>query len=246
MTAPVKKVDVHAHILPGADDGARDIRQSRQMLREARRQGFRAVIATPHCQPWHRTAAQPQWIRSQCRELEAWARKTLHPEFCVYPGQEIFYTEDLLERLERSEVLPLGESRYVLIEFHPSAAYSTVYRAVRELSFGGYTPVLAHIERYGALRQEGRVAELYQAGGRMQMNYTSVSGHWYQADTRWCRRMLKERRIHFLGTDMHDMGGRKPDTEAACQWMEAHLPGDYIGSLCWRNAEKILHDERVE
>ncbi len=240
----MKKVDIHAHVLPGADDGAETIRESHEMLRMDVRQGFRTVIATPHYSAQYRND-RPEWIRSQCRKLESWAREKLNPELRIFPGQEIFYSEDVPEKLERGELLTLGGSSYVLVEFHPAAAYSAIYRAVRELTAGRYTPVLAHIERYEALRETGRIEELLRAGARMQMNYRSVQGAWYRANTRWCRRMLKEGRIHFLSTDMHNTSYRSPDTEETCQWMEAHLPKGYIRELCCKNAEKILNDERV-
>ena len=82
-----------------------------------------------------------------------------------------------------------------------------------------YRPVIAHIERYGALREKGRVEELTEIGALMQMNYRRIGGKWYEETTRWCRKMLKDEKIHFLATDMHNTKARKPAHRGQkCGW----------------------------
>ena len=74
----------------------------------------------------------------------------------------------------------------------------------------------------------------------MQMNYRPVGGKWYAETTRWCRKMLKENKIHFLSTDMHNMKARKPDTREADAWMEKHLDRIYMRAVCYKNAQEII------
>ena len=74
----------------------------------------------------------------------------------------------------------------------------------------------------------------------MQMNYKPIGGKWYEETTRWCRKMLKEGNVHFLGSDMHNMRTRKPELMEASHWMEKHLDNEYIKSISYANAEKIL------
>lgn len=132
------------------------------------------------------------------------------------------------------------DSSYILVEFMPWTPYSEIYRAVRNLTTKGYVPIVAHIERYPALREKGRVDELIETGARMQMNYRPVGGKWYAETTRWCRKMLKENKIHFLSTDMHNMKARKPDTKEADAWMEKHLDRIYMRAVCYKNAQEII------
>ena len=63
--------------------------------------------------------------------------------------------------------------------------------------------------------------------------------------TRRCRKLLKEGLVHFMGTDMHNMSARKPETQEALRWMKRHLDADYVRDLTRRNAEKVLSDQKI-
>ena len=235
----LKKIDIHSHILPGFDVGSSSEAESLRMLKMAAKQGVEAVIATPHYSAEY-CHNSPETIRRACAELEARVREKINPAFRIYPGQEIMYTLDILEKLERGEILTLAGTSYVLVEFMPWVPYSDLYRCVRTLMTQHYCPVIAHIERYGALREKGRVEELTEIGALMQMNYRRIGGKWYEETTRWCRKMLKDEKIHFLATDMHNTKARKPSTQGAEVWMAKHLDSIYMKKLCYKNALKLI------
>ena len=235
----MKKIDIHCHVLPKLDDGPASLQESIRMLKMANKQGIQAVAATPHCSHQFRQE-DPEKIKNLCRRLEIKARAEVDPDFRIYPGEEIFYSQETLEMLKRNQLLTIGEGRYILIEFMPNVPYSLLYRAVRELTEVQYRPILAHIERYGVLREKGRAEELIKAGASMQMNYRRIGGRWYDETVRWCRRMLKNGSIHFLATDMHNTKSRRPQTQEAEIWMEKHLEKAYMEEICWKNAQKIL------
>lgn len=240
----VEKTDIHCHILPDMDDGAKSEEESLELLRLAFGQGISKVIATPHASEAF-PKSRPDVIKKKCELLEKRARQVIHPEYRIYPGQEILFTESVSEKLDRGELLTLAGSSYILIEFHPSTPYQVLYRAVREFAMTPYHPVLAHMERYEALREEGRVEELIQAGTYMQMNYHPIGGRWYDRTARWCRRMLEAGNVHLLGTDMHRVETRPPQTDGAMHWMAAHLDSEELEDMCFRNAERILKDIRI-
>lgn len=232
-------IDIHCHILPGMDDGASDVRQSKKMLRMAYESGIRGVIATPHHSAQFKNDC-PNVIIRKCEELGQWAKQELDPEFFVCPGQEIFSAHHVIEKMNSGELLTLAGSEYILLEFLPSDSFSSIYQAVRKLALSPYRPVLAHVERYRALRENGKVEELVQAGALLQMNYRSIGGKWYDETTRWCRKMLLEGNVHFLATDMHNTGDRAPEVGKAVQWMNKNLDEDYLEDICWKNAEQLL------
>lgn len=235
----MRKIDLHCHILPGLDDGAKSMEESIKLLKAARKQEIFSVVATPHYSPRFRNE-DPEKIRRLCKEVEAKAREVIDPDFRIYEGQEIFYTEDVLQKLEKGEILTIAGSPYLLLEFLPEVPYSQIYRAVRQLVFAGYKPILAHVERYTVLREPGRVEELRESGAFLQMNYRRIGGKWYDETVRWCRKMLKQQKIQFLATDMHDTRYRYPDTEKAEIWMQKHLELSYRKKICFENGEKIL------
>lgn len=241
----MRKIDIHCHILPGLDDGSASEEESMNMLRMAARQNIHAVIATPHCSGQYKNK-NPGQIRYLCAKLEERARKEIREDFRIYPGQEIFYSEGILREIQTGSVLTLADSQYILIEFLPNVLYSSLYRIVRESVAAQYLPILAHVERYGALREKGRMEELIEAGAYMQMNYRRIGGKWYEETARWCRKMLKEEKIHFLGTDMHNTRERKPRTQEAEVWMEKHLDSRYFKEISFKNARQILANKTIE
>lgn len=237
-------IDIHSHILPGLDDGAGDMNESIRMLRLARRQGIAQVVATPHYSHSFQNTS-PDQIRSLCREVQEAAQSRLKAEIRVWSGQEIMYDGDVLDLLERGSILTLADSRYVLTEFLPTAPYSYIQGAVRELSLAGYKPILAHAERYLYLREKDRVDEIRKQGAYIQVNIRRVGEKWYDGTTRWCRKMLRRRKIDFLGTDMHNIRGRRPETGAAMEWMQKHLSSSYLCKILYRNQEKVLRDLKI-
>lgn len=241
----MRKTDVHCHILPGLDDGARDQEESMEMLKLARARGFETFIATPHSSLHYRNLC-PELIREQCSILEERARSSAGPEIRIYPGQEIFYDNDTIRNLEKGKLLTLADSSYVLIEFPYHISFAELYRSLQRLRLEGYSPVLAHAERYGAVRERGEsLEELTEAGVLIQINYASLEKSWTDRNLRWCRKQLKDGRVHFLGTDMHNMSSRPPQTEKACAWMERHLDRETLEALCYGNAEKLLKNESI-
>lgn len=240
----MEKIDIHCHILPGIDDGSGSEDESMQMLKSAYSQGIYSVIATPHASPEY-PDSRPEVILELCARLQEKAQKEIASEFRVYPGQEILSTDSVPEKLEAGRLLPLADSAYVLIEFFPSTPYSSIYRVVREFGMTVYMPVLAHIERYESLREDGRVEELIRTGAYMQMNYRMIGGRWYDQSVRWCREMLKAGNIHFLATDMHHTAYRAPETEAASGWLQKHLDEAYLEDICCQNAQRLLRNIRI-
>lgn len=234
-------LDVHAHILPGLDDGSGSEEESIKMLAYARQQGIRGVIATPHCSELYPNL-DPDRILERCKVLQEHTER-LKMAVSIYPGQELFYSEQMMEHLAEGRALTLAGSNYILVEFHPVTPYSLICSAVREIRLVGYLPVLAHIERYQALRESDKTEELVALGAYTQMNYSSVSGGWTDARARWCRKMLKKGTVHLLGTDMHDLQSRRPETGPAVKWMKSHLDEEYYFDITQGNAERILKNE---
>ena len=153
-------IDIHAHILPGIDDGSRDWDESRRMLEESYRQGIRYIIATPH---YSRRGLNPD-IYDLSEKLKEEARR-IAPDFRTGLGQETYYHDGLVENLRDGKALTLEGSQYVLVEFDPQVPYMKMYQAVRKLTMARYIPIIAHVERYACLREDTNMSErLCRAG----------------------------------------------------------------------------------
>lgn len=236
-------IDIHTHILPGLDDGAKDMQESLELLRIAERQGIRGVIATPHASPQF-PAASAEKILSMTEELQRKARE-MGSRCVIYPGEEIMYREGVFEELQSGRLLTLAQSGYILLEFHYQVPYSELRRVVREAVRHGYRPVLAHIERYSCLREGGRLQEISADGAYLQMNFASLTGHWYSGEVSWCRQAVRQELIHFLATDMHSRTVRRPSAAEPLLWLNRRIEPRYLKKILSGNARKILNNERI-
>ncbi len=232
-------IDVHAHIIPGMDDGPKTIEESIQMLQKAYEEGFTTVIATPHCSKGFRGYSSDDVIY-HCNLLDQYAKQKLSSEFQVLPGQEVYYSEESLQLIRSEKIVPLAKSKYVLLEFETNIPYSQLLRGLREVSMSPYAVVLAHIERYACLQEFKNLKEIREMGVLTQMNYSDIGGKWYQPNTTWCRNCLKKGYVDFLGTDVHDAFTRTSKLTPALKWMQKKLDSNYIQNLVNLNAKKFL------
>ncbi|MBT9779235.1 hypothetical protein GPL15_22410 [Clostridium sp. MCC353] len=232
-------IDVHSHILPGIDDGARRMWETRELIKQAYGQGIRTIIATPH---FHRGKhyIEPGGILELTQKVQREADK-LFPDMNIYAGQELIYFHGIFDEVAAGKTVPMAGSDCFLMEFQTDTAYETIYQAVRQMSLMRYRPMLAHIERYPCLRTPGRIEELRKSGAYMQMNFSSLSGGIrYVRETLWCRRMVQEGKIQFLGTDMHRVDFRPPKTGKAVEWIYRRCGEDEAVRMMMRNPMEIL------
>lgn len=228
-------IDIHAHILPGLDDGAANMEESKEMLKLAYGQGIRKIIATPH----YKRGQNPEHIMELSRQLQKEAYE-IHKHYRIFLGQEILYSEDILEDLREKRALTMCQSNYVLVEFSPMISYSRLFQGLRKLILARYVPILAHMERYLCLREKGRVNELVNTGCLLQMNYCSIAGSHLNREVRWCRRQIHEEKIHIMGTDMHHINKRTPEIKNSLTWLKNNCSMETYQKLVSSNAQNIL------
>ncbi|MDD2959934.1 MAG: hypothetical protein PHR92_15695 [Lachnospiraceae bacterium] len=236
-------IDMHCHILPGLDDGSETEEMSLAMIAQAYKRGVRGLIATPHASPLFQSTST-ETIRRMCRVLGQKASGMLNTEFPIYPGQEIFATSENLELLEQGKLLTLADSRYVLLELQPSAAFMDLFRVMRTVRNFGCIPVLAHVERYRVLYHNmEHLEELEYAGTLFQMNSHSLEGGLLDEKAHWCRELIKKQKIQFISSDMHNLQDRGPIGERAVNWITQKLPAGYGRALLAGNARDLLNIE---
>ncbi|MCD8369688.1 MAG: protein tyrosine phosphatase [Clostridiales bacterium] len=231
-------IDVHSHIIPGVDDGARTMEESVQMLKSLAEQGFCGVIATPH----DSRRKSLEKLDERVRELTCEIRRFC-PDFCVWPGQETCYHDGLIERLKCGEAYSINHTRYVLVEFEPDVSANRFLLGVRRLSEAGYRPLIAHMERYVCLNEERCLKDAVDYGALFQMNYDSLTGKWYSGEVRRCRRLVSEGWIQVLGTDMHRMDWRPPRTRTAVEWLRKNIGREMFRAMTEENPLRLVNGE---
>lgn len=233
------KVDIHTHVLPGVDDGARDWDTCLQMLVKSAEYGVNKIIATPHYLPWQRNMS-PENICRLCSEVEEQLQMKHGISMDIYPGNEIYYSLEVVERLKQGDILTLAGSRYVLVEFSVSCSYQTICRAVKEFRDAGYIPIIAHVERYSCLRNVKQLEDIKQMGALLQMNVEAFQNGWFDPESRWAKKCLSGKLIDFLASDMHSLRRRPPMSGEQLEWVQKKLDFTYRKALLYKNAEKIF------
>ncbi|MCM1087049.1 MAG: hypothetical protein NC419_02755 [Muribaculaceae bacterium] len=234
-------IDMHSHILPGVDDGAPDMDTTMKLVSEAYKQGVRRMIATPHYYPGH-MKYPIEHLEKVYQETQS-VIKEKYSDFTLYSGNEIYYRDEVVEKLNHKRIFTLANTRYILLEFSPGAEYGYITGAVRKCIEDGYYPVLAHTERYDCLwRDTDNIAALIRMGAYMQMNAENFQGGLFSARKR-CLKLIQHGMIHFLGSDCHNMQERRPNLEPAFTYLKPRLSPEQFRQLAIENPAKLLDNQ---
>lgn len=192
--------DIHAHWLPGIDDGAPDPQTSAQLLQQMHSYGFGSYTATPHI-------FQQVWDNSPASIHQAYTRLLdEQPElaaFSLHTAAEYMLDENVVEQAHDKTLLCLRD-RYVLIEFSYMDAPIHWEQLIFEIQLAGYTPVLAHPERYVYWRRHfDNYAKVKDKGCLLQMNLLSSTGYYGPEALDLAGQLLQQGMIDCVGSDIH-------------------------------------------
>ena len=237
-------VDMHCHILPGVDDGSKDMEMTMRMLQVAKDNGIGEFIVTPHNYAAHRSVSAEGILR-RTKELQA-ASDEAGYDFMFHPGSELYYDSTLPDRLDAGEALTLAGSRYCLVEFSPSDPYDYIQEGLRSLSYAGYRVILAHCERYLCLLDKPvRCLDLVRNGVLLQVNASSIRPKLFQKIPKFVDGLLEEELVSFVSTDAHRDVGRAPELGDAASWLRKHVHEDYYSAILCDNALAVIADEEL-
>lgn len=231
-------IDIHCHILPGIDDGARNMKEAVEMAEMMWQEGIDTIVATPHSRSgsWEKLKTDTLKLTDELqREL-----RQLGLEMRVFPGCEILYSSRTIDDLREGRVLTLAGSRYALIEFPIETKGEFIYQQLRKIRLSGHIPVLAHVERYPDLRKDQILEDILETGCLTQMNWSSLGGSIFSPDRGWCRRAALEGMIHIMATDAHRKDWRPPSISSELGWLKKKGEGSLVENITRIQPEKII------
>jgi protein-tyrosine phosphatase len=204
-------IDIHAHILPGIDDGASDFDEAVQMLELAREAGTTAIVATPHADLRYRfdAARSKDLLEALTERCPAGPR--------LYSGSEVHLTpENMVDVLRRPAAYTLNGGDCILLELPDRLVPSMVDPAIDAFSDAGLRTIIAHPERNPYLQQNFSYAErLVDRGCYLQLTARSLSGGFGPASADAASQLLSRRLAHFVASDAHGAIRRKPGLSIA-------------------------------
>lgn len=236
-------IDIHSHILPGIDDGAKSMQETIEMIDLAVEEGIKAVIATPH---YHVGMETETWAKYQrvYEEVLQYIKSNEIP-LQLYQGNEIYYSESIPELLQEGKVRTMCGSRYVLVEFLPNTEYSVMERAVSMLLYARYWPIIAHAERYIALHKLSRVEELIRMGAYIQVNTNTIAGKEGWMLKYYCHQLLRNHLVHVIGTDAHSNRRRRPQMKECLACLDKKYGRAYRKRISEENPQRILEGVKM-
>ncbi|MBZ4043040.1 tyrosine-protein phosphatase [Flavobacterium hibisci] len=194
-------IDIHSHLLPGIDDGAKTISDTESLIKSFEKIGVSQFITTPHISHyiWNNS---PQTIQKNHAETSTLLSNTNASKPFLAAAE--YFMDDWFEKhFQNEKLLPLKDN-YVLVEMSYINAPIQLYKILFDLQVAGYKPVLAHPERYLFYHKNFIEYErLKKAGCLFQLNLLAVVGYYGEEVTKISEQLLKKRMYDFVGTDVH-------------------------------------------
>lgn len=195
--------DIHSHILFGVDDGSSSIEESIELLKKMSSVGFNKVILTPHYIESSDYTAENKEKLEKLEILKKEVKKN-NIDIKIYLGNEIFINKELVNYIEDNKIYSLNNSKYILVELPFHNQILNIEDIMYEIKYKGYIPIIAHPERYTYFQEDYTLVEnLKNEGILFQSNYSSILGYFGKSAQKLMKKMLKDKYIDYLGTDIH-------------------------------------------
>jgi protein-tyrosine phosphatase len=243
MLVSMGYVDLHAHHLPGVDDGAKDPQMSLEMVNAVAALGFTTLSVTPHqrARVFLPTADQIADTFTALRDAVAQAFPTLTLELAA----ENYWDEVLLGRLSAGRVPSYGQGPAFLFEVPPPMMPPRINETLFQLRMGGRLPVMAHPERYAAIQKDLARAEELGRTAALVVDLGAIDGAHGRAEMKTVRKLLEDGLVHAAATDIHGPNDQRA-IAAGMAWIKKRLGEPTLDRLLDHNPRRILLGELPE
>lgn len=236
--------DMHCHIVPGVDDGAHTMDTSLEILRDGYKKGIDHIILTPHYR-FGMFETPRDTVEQQYKLLAERVAAEL-PDLKLFLGCEFHVFTDMTDTINGDPRYRLAGTQYVLLEFSEDHPAKFIEERCRSARNAGLLPIIAHGERYDAIRKHIEfVDELHEAGAYLQINANSIIGEDGWSMKHFCGKLLKSERVDFVGSDVHNMKDRRSHLAEACEYISSHYGTEAAQTLFVRNPEHITANEEL-
>ncbi len=234
-------IDLHSHILPGIDDGAKSLEVSLEMARLAVADGIHTMACTPHIYPGlYINDAQGITQARDTLQLELDAQNI---RLRLVTGADVHLVPDLLTGLRGGRVPTLHGSRYVLLEPSHHVAPPRFEESVFQLVAAGYTPVITHPERLTWIETHYAVfVGMIRQGAWMQVTAGALTGLFGPRAQYWGEKFIGEGHTHLLATDAHSNRRRVPCLSEGLAVAQRLLGREEAARLVLERPQAILDD----
>jgi protein-tyrosine phosphatase len=233
-------IDLHSHILPELDDGAHSLRESLAMARMAVDSGITSMVATPHC-----ADDQTRDVYAAWQFLQEALQETGIP-LTLFPGMEIFGTEDTAKLLREGKLLTLNGSHYPLIEFSFHSSGEEESWILSSVCNSGFRPIVAHPERYSYVQRDPRILNSWlRMGCLLQVNRGSLLGRFGRQAQAMAVELVERGFATVVATDAHSAQVRTPWMRDIREVLTREVSPQCARMLLQENPKRILQNEEL-
>ncbi|MHA6250716.1 tyrosine-protein phosphatase [Oceanobacillus sp. CAU 1775] len=236
-------IDIHSHILPGIDDGAKTQQDSLDMARAAFEEGITTIVATPH----HRNGqfdnegeAVLKWVEL----LQAFFKDEGIP-LKVLPGQETRIHGEMIEELEENIILPINHSKYVFVELPTAHVPRYTSQMLFDIQVAGYIPIIVHPERNQELIEHpSRLYDFVKKGALTQVTAGSLVGNFGKSIQKFSQQLIEANLTHFIASDAHNTSSRGFFMDQAFEHIKKEYGSDLYYMLL-ENSELLIANQNI-
>lgn len=231
-------IDTHIHMVPGVDDGAKDMDTAIQMLEVAINEGVDEMILTPH---FNLPVYNNQNVAKNYNLLNQYVL-TQNIDFKIHLGNEIYLSEEDIAGIKNGQAHTMGDTRYLLIELPLYHFYPFHEVMIYDLQNNGYKIVIAHVERYQIFKKEPeKLHEFVNHGICTQITSSYIMN---KKTRRRALELIKSGLIHIVASDGHGIDWRPPVMKMAYD-IVAKAFGQHCAHILFVENPKLMIEDRV-
>ena len=234
-----RMIDMHSHILPYIDDGAIKLKESIQMIKEAKEAGFDSIVSTSHYIEESYNASKMK--RQELIDLLNSKLQEEDIEIKIYNGAEAYITPNLIKLIKDDKLPTLNNTKYLLMELPMNSQIIYLDRMISNLVSSGLVPVIAHPERYSYVQENPKmIMNLLDRGAIFQSNYGSIIGVYGREAEKTLKKLLKNDMIYLFGSDCHRKNSIYTEMEPILKKLEKLIGKEKLEELTSINPQRLL------
>ena len=236
-------IDIHCHILPGIDDGAKTAKDTLVMLQSAIDEGITVITATPHHNPEYHNEAP--LILDKVKEVQKIIEENQLP-IQVLPGQEVrIYGELLTDFSDQKLLTCAGNTAYMLVEFPTNYVPKYAGELFYNMRLQGIQPILVHPERNSGIIEDPNILfKFIEQGVLSQITASSVTGHFGKKIQKLTFQIIEHQLTHFVASDAHNVTSRAFKMREAFEIIEEKY-GLSKAQFFKDNAASVIFNEAI-
>ncbi|MBB5887989.1 tyrosine-protein phosphatase [Lactovum miscens] len=236
-------IDIHCHILPGIDDGAKTLEDTLTMLKVAIEEGITVITATPHHNPEYKN--ERPLILQKVQEVEQIIEENNLP-IQVLPGQEVRAYGEVIADFKDNKLLTAADnSRFVLIEFPSDHVPGYASQLFYQMQSNGFQPILVHPERNSEIIENPNILyDLVNKGALSQITASSVTGHFGRKIQKLTYQIVENNLAHFIASDAHNVTSRSFKMKEALKIIGDEF-GFELSEYYKNNSKQVIIDGQI-